>query len=110
MTANQENEPGNEAQIDSREDAAYAPTLTVIYRLPFAPPVLTPLPPTNGNFNFTFNTDPFHGYVIQFIGDLSGTNWKTVLVLDPRGFGPPGQARLSFPLTDTNRFYRVIAD
>ena len=110
LTADNESDAGNEAQIDSREDAAYAPTLTVIYKLPFAPPLLTPLPPTNGNFNFAFTTDPFHGYIIQFNGDLSGTNWQTVLILDPRGFGLPDQTQLYFPLTDTNRFYRVITD
>src|SRR5262249_16896884 len=74
---------GSGKQIGSRENPGNEPMLTIEYTVPLAPPtapVLTVVPPTNG-FGFSFQVEALHGYQVQFIGDLTKTNWSTAIVL-----------------------------
>jgi len=108
LTARPEDTAGNAYQFGSRENPGFQPVLTVEYTVPFAPPKISSASITNGQFCFTFNIEPFHGYLIQTTSDLTNTNWGTILVLDPAS--TPQEATLCFTLTPTNQFYRVRSD
>ena len=95
----------NLVEVGSRENPGNQPVLTVSYTLTFTPPVLTVVPSTNGEFCISFNIEPNHGYGVQSIDDLQGTNWTTVLVLDPPP--EPQDFLFCFPMTTSNRFYRI---
>ena len=84
LTAWPEDTAGSAFQFGSRENPGSQPVLTVGYTVPFMPAMITAFSTTNGQFCFTFNIEPFHGYVIQSSGDLSQTNWSPFLVLDHR--------------------------
>jgi Disaggregatase related repeat len=105
LAADDETTAGSVIQLESREAAAGQPVLTVGYSLPFTPAVISAPGATNGLFCFTFNTEPFHGYVVQMSDDLSGTNWHTRLVVDP--LLAPVQFPFCDPITNSSRFYRV---
>ncbi len=93
--------------ICSREFFGIEPVLTVGYTQPFTPPFIQGSMITNGVFQFSFNVEPYHGYVVQRCSDLAGTNWVTVIILDP----PPWPTETTFfdPLTISNCFYRVVS-
>jgi hypothetical protein len=95
----------NLVEVWSRENPGNQPVLTIGYVLAFAPPVLKVAPSTNGEFCFTFNIEPNHGYQICRSGDPGGTNWQVIEVLDP----PPvaQEAECCYPFAKTNTFYRV---
>jgi hypothetical protein len=107
-----ETTPDSAAVFGSRESSFFdqpgagAPMLSVAYTLPFAPPVLKVLTPTNGQFNFSFNVEPFHGYQIQTNNDLTTTNWHSFLVLDPPP--TPTNVTLNIPLTPGQNFVRIL--
>jgi hypothetical protein len=108
VSAGDETTAGSVIQLDSREAAAGQPVLTVGYSLPFAPAVISSPGATNGLFCFTFNTEPFHGYVVQYSDDITGTNWHTRLVVDP--LSVPVDFPFCDPITNSSRFYRVRSE
>jgi hypothetical protein len=65
-------------------------------------------------FLIEFTATPGRSYAVQYIGDLTSTNWKTAdpIIIAPANRvqwyddGPPKTE--SKPTTTTNRFYRVI--
>jgi hypothetical protein len=92
-------------EVGSRENPGSQAVLNIGYVLPFAPPVIQVVSSTNNEFCFKFNGEANYGYQVQRSGDLRGTNWVTVEVLDPL---PKSQDLLfCFPMTTSNLFYRA---
>ena len=96
---------GSLVELGSGEDPGNQPVLTVGYTLPFTPPVLTLVSSGGGQFCFSINIEPYHGYGIQRCSDLSRTNWVNLLTLDPPPY--PQEYQLCFPMTTNNMFYRI---
>ena len=83
-------------------------TLTVDYTIPTPPPTLTLSNPRvgDGMFKFDFNAEPGFAYIGQYKEALHPGDWT-----DFAWIPDPGVSTLTTvedPLTNTNRFYRVI--
>lgn len=81
-------------------------TLTVDYTQPITPPLIHDVLISNGYFQFSFDVEPYHGYVVQHCDDLTRTNWLFGITFDPVTF--PTVATYYDTLTTSNRFYRLV--
>jgi hypothetical protein len=92
----------------SRESATAGnrPSLVVQFTAPPVPPTLSLLGVTNNQFQFVFNAESNRTYSVEYIGDLSTTNW---MVLTNVSALPTATSVLvsDSPLLDSGRFYRV---
>jgi len=87
--------------------ATNRPSLEVQFTRPF-PPTLTVIPMTNGNFQFFFNAESNRNYLVLHGGDCATTNWAVLKNITP--LLAPTNVLVSEPfLTNSNRFYRVLA-
>jgi hypothetical protein len=59
-----------------------------------------------GEFWLSFNVEPYHGYGVGSCGDLTGTNWVALIILDPPP--DPTDATWSDHLTSSDCSYRVV--
>jgi len=82
------------------------PSLEVQFT-PAPPPLaLTLLRMTNGLFQFQFNADSNHSYTVEYLGDLSATNWS--ILTNFASVPAAANVLVSDPLfSNSNRFYRV---
>lgn len=93
----------------SRESstATNRPSLEVHFTRPTSP-TLTVIPTANGNFQFFFNVESNRNYSVLRGGDCAATNWTIVTNITP--LLAPTNVLVTEPLlTDSNRFYRVLA-
>jgi hypothetical protein len=97
--------PTTECQFASRESGAGAPTLAIQYSLPVAPPALTILPSSNGNFQFSFNAESSRTYSVEFTGELPASNWSVLTNLP--ALPAPGNVVVASSFTTSNRLHRV---
>ena len=66
------------------------------------PPVLIVSPPSGGNFNFSFASQAYESYTVQYCTNLSAPAWIAYTNLVGNG----SDLNLSIPL-DTSRYFRV---
>jgi hypothetical protein len=94
-----------ERTLGSRQDFANTPTLLVQFTIPATPPTITLSSVTNGVFRFYFNAESNRTYVVQYVDQLSNTNWSVLTNFSLSSI--PTNFLVSDFLTTSNRFYRV---
>jgi hypothetical protein len=92
-------------RVATREDPVNTPVLTIDYSLPNAPPVLTGVGLTNGDFTFSFVARSNRTYSVEFRGSPGDPPWLTLTNLPAPAQDSP--VSILDPLTASNRFYRV---